>query len=68
MPAFGQPALQFGARHVRVAAAARRGPDVDDYSHLGAPEQLGHPLGRGGPVPERQQHVTAILRGPARPS
>jgi hypothetical protein len=49
-----------------MAAAPRGRPDVDEHGHVGAPEQFRHPLGRGGTVPERQQHVSAILRRPAR--
>ena len=45
-----------------MPAAARRRPDVDQHGHVGAAEEFRHPPGRGGPVPERQQHVSAILR------
>jgi len=48
-----------------MPAAARCRPDVDQHGHVGAPEQFRHPLGRGRPVPERQQHLSAILRRPA---
>src|SRR5258708_23702625 len=48
-----------------MAAAAGGRPDVDQHGHAGAAEEFRHPLGRGGPVPERQQHVSAILRRPA---
>jgi hypothetical protein len=50
---------------MRVTAAARGGPDVDQHGHPGAPEQLGHLRGGSGAVPERQQHLTAILCRPA---
>ena len=53
------------AAHMRMPAAARGRPDVDQHGHAGAPEQFRHPLGRSRPVPERQQHLSAILRRPA---
>src|SRR5579864_1243084 len=43
-----------------MAAAARRRPDVDERGHAGPPQQPGHLLGRGGPVPERQQHLILL--------
>ena len=61
----GQPAFQLGARHVRVAAAAGRGPDVDQHGHVRRPGAAPSSARPCSPVPERQQHVITILRRPA---
>jgi hypothetical protein len=44
-----------------MAAAARRGPDVDQRRHVRSSQQRGNLIGIGGAVPERHQHLGAIL-------
>ncbi len=54
-----QPARQLGPAHVRVAAAAGRGADIDESGHPGASQQSGDPFGARGPVPEGDERPGA---------
>ena len=54
-----QPARQLGPAHVRVAAAAGGGPDIDESGHAGASHQFGDPFGARGPVPKGDERPGA---------
>ena len=58
-----QPARQLGPAHVRVAATAGRGADIDESGHPGASQQFGDPFGARGPVPKGDERPGAQVGG-----